>query len=112
MTEYTFEPFKIKAVEAIHVTTREQRETFMREADDGRVEVVPMDQYRGLTAGNREEDSVQGEAARLAVTHYRIMGVGQGRTLLQLRLATGRKNQIRAHLAYKGFPIIGDERTG
>jgi tyrosine phenol-lyase len=32
MTEYTFEPFKIKAVEAIHVTTREQRETFMREA--------------------------------------------------------------------------------
>ena len=32
MAQYTFEPFKIKAVEAIHMTTREQRETFMREA--------------------------------------------------------------------------------
>ena len=32
MAQYTFEPFKIKAVEAIHLTTREQRETFMREA--------------------------------------------------------------------------------
>ena len=32
MVQYTFEPFKIKAVEAIHLTTREQREAFMREA--------------------------------------------------------------------------------
>ena len=32
MAQYTFEPFKIKAVEAIHMTTREQRETFIREA--------------------------------------------------------------------------------
>ncbi len=32
MAQYTFEPFKIKAVEAIHMTTREQREAFMREA--------------------------------------------------------------------------------
>jgi len=32
VVQYTFEPFKIKAVEAIHLTTREQREAFMREA--------------------------------------------------------------------------------
>ena len=32
MAQYVFEPFKIKAVEAIHLTTREQREAFMRDA--------------------------------------------------------------------------------
>ncbi len=32
MAQYTLEPFKIKAVEAIHLTTRDEREAFLREA--------------------------------------------------------------------------------
>ncbi len=52
------------------------------------------------------------EEPRLAVTHYRALATGQGRSLLQLRLETGRKNQIRVHMKEWGHPIVGDERYG
>src|SRR5205814_7500200 len=51
-------------------------------------------------------------APRLAVTHWRLIAAGQGRSLLQLRLETGRKNQIRVHMQQFGHPIIGDSRYG
>ena len=33
-------------------------------------------------------------------------------SVLDVNLHTGRTHQIRAHLAYKGFPIIGDGKYG
>lgn len=51
-------------------------------------------------------------APRLAVTHWRVIAAGHGRSLLQLRLETGRKNQIRVHMQQFGHPIIGDHRYG
>lgn len=47
-----------------------------------------------------------------AATHYRVLRRGQGRTLVELRLDTGRKNQIRAHLEWLGCPIAGDWKYG
>lgn len=44
-----------------------------------------------------------------ARTHYRILERGKIHTLFELSLDTGRKNQIRAHLASKGYPLAGDE---
>ena len=44
-----------------------------------------------------------------AVTHYRVLCRGTVHTLIELDLETGRKNQIRAHLASKGYPLAGDE---
>ena len=44
-----------------------------------------------------------------AVTHYKILCEGKYHTLFELSLETGRKNQIRAHLASKGYPLAGDE---
>lgn len=43
-----------------------------------------------------------------AITHYRVLSRGAHYALLELELETGRTNQIRAHLAYKGCPIAGD----
>lgn len=43
-----------------------------------------------------------------AITHYRVISRGTRYALLELELETGRTNQIRAHLAYKGCPIAGD----
>lgn len=44
-----------------------------------------------------------------AVTHYKIVAAGSVHTMFELSLETGRKNQIRAHLASKGYPLAGDE---
>ncbi len=46
-----------------------------------------------------------GAAAR---THYRTLSSGFGRSLLALRLETGRTHQIRVHLAHIGCPVTGD----
>src|SRR5204862_4697128 len=42
----------------------------------------------------------------------RAAAAGNGRTLLQVRLETGRKNQIRVHMQGIGHPIVGDRRYG
>lgn len=47
---------------------------------------------------------------RHAVTHYRVLKRGKGRTLVQLTLETGRRHQIRVHLSEAGFPIVGDKK--
>jgi len=47
-----------------------------------------------------------------AVTHYRVLKTGAGRSLLELELETGKKNQIRAHMEYIGHSIVGDRKYG
>lgn len=49
---------------------------------------------------------------RLAVTHVRVVRRGRARTLLDLRLESGRKHQIRVQLAERGHPIVGDRAYG
>lgn len=44
-----------------------------------------------------------------ARTNYKILYRGPTHTLFELELDTGRKNQIRAHLASKGYTLAGDE---
>ncbi len=44
-----------------------------------------------------------------ARTNYRTILRGKTHTLFELSLDTGKKNQIRAHLASKGYPLAGDE---
>lgn len=58
---------------------------------------------------SREDDD---DVAKLAVTHYRVVAQAANRSLLLLRLDTGRKNQIRVHMASIGKPIVGDRRFG
>ena len=61
-------------------------------------------------AGGEDEDD--GPAARAATTFFRVIRTGKNNTLLALSLHTGRKHQIRVHLAEAGHPIVGDERYG
>ena len=50
----------------------------------------------------------ESEITRYAVTHYRVLAMGSTRSLVGLRLETGRRHQIRVHLSEAGFPIVGD----
>ena len=50
--------------------------------------------------------------ARRAVTHYATERSAGGRSLLRVTLETGRQHQIRAHLAWLGYPVVGDRRYG
>ncbi len=50
--------------------------------------------------------------AKLAVTHYRLIAESRGLGLIEVRLETGRKHQIRVHLRDMGCPVIGDRKYG
>ena len=43
-----------------------------------------------------------------AITHYRIKERLHDYTCVQVRLETGRTHQIRVHMAYINYPVVGD----
>ena len=43
-----------------------------------------------------------------SVTHYQVLDRFCGHSLVELELETGRTHQIRVHLSYIGYPILGD----
>lgn len=47
-----------------------------------------------------------------AVTHYRVLRAESEFSLLEVRLDTGRKNQIRVHMQSLGHSVVGDRRYG
>lgn len=48
-----------------------------------------------------------------AVTHFQVIGrFGVDYTLVQCRLETGRTHQIRVHMNYIGYPLVGDPKYG
>ena len=49
---------------------------------------------------------------KLAVTYYKTLKKRAPYSMVELSLATGRKNQIRVHMKEAGHPIVGDRRYG
>lgn len=58
---------------------------------------------------NRYSTKKQGHG-ELAITNYEVVGRVRGATVLEVKLETGRRNQIRVHLAEAGHPVLGDPR--
>ena len=54
------------------------------------------------------ERHVDFEKGDRAVTHYQLAEYKNGHSLLSIHLETGRTHQIRVHMKYLGFPLIGD----
>ncbi|KNF09508.1 pseudouridine synthase, RluA family [Gottschalkia purinilytica] len=58
-----------------------------------------------------EEDSIKRvvrEDGKRCITHYKVIERYKNSTLLEVKIETGRTHQIRVHLSYIGYPIIGD----
>jgi len=49
---------------------------------------------------------------KLAHTEYKVLKESDDLSLLEINLLTGRKNQIRVHLADEGHPLVGDRKYG
>lgn len=50
--------------------------------------------------------------SKFAITRYKVLESLKNRSLLEVTLKTGRKHQIRVHLASLGHPILGDRDYG
>ncbi len=68
-----------------------------------KVEVISEEMYKKL---NEPKNYVRTEA------YYEPVEFKKTYTLLKIKLVTGKAHQIRAHLGYLGYPIIGDNKYG
>ncbi len=68
--------------------------------------------YLGETSAHEVFSTQDPQQGKLAVTRYKVLARGQGRSLVEYSLDTGRKNQIRVHSHELGHPIVGDRRYG
>jgi 23S rRNA pseudouridine1911/1915/1917 synthase len=66
----------------------------------------------GRDRGDRTRRSIDTETPREAVTWFEVRERLGARTLLEVRLETGRTHQIRVHLEAIGLPVSGDPVYG
>jgi tRNA pseudouridine32 synthase/23S rRNA pseudouridine746 synthase/23S rRNA pseudouridine1911/1915/1917 synthase len=78
-----------------------------------------MAKKKGTIQSYLEEDenyvvhtSQNSENGKLAITEYEVVKENAQYSLLKINLLTGKKNQIRVHLASEGHPIVGDSKYG
>ena len=58
--------------------------------------------------GSIIERTVDFDHGEEAITHYELVKKENGHSLVSLQLETGRTHQIRIHMKYLGYPLIGD----
>ena len=63
----------------------------------------------GRKEGSIIERTVDFENGESAVTHYKVLDEKNGHSLVSLILETGRTHQIRIHMKYLGYPLIGSK---
>lgn len=72
-------------------------DTFLKEDDDG---------YKVRSVS----ENVKG--SKRAVTEWRVISFAKGVSLVEVKLKSGRKNQIRVHFSEAGHPVVGDVKYG
>jgi 23S rRNA pseudouridine1911/1915/1917 synthase len=108
----------------LFATSKEMREAVMDHWDDAQkvylaiVDSIPDAESSTITQPLRQDKEEYrmhtGEHpdAKPATTRYKTIESRNGKALLEVQIDTGRQHQIRAHLAWLGHSVIGDERYG
>lgn len=104
-------------------------EKIKRKLQDNWKEIVKERTYVALVEGNVQQQegtikswfketkthkvySVPDRNGQLAITHFRKIQSNDQFSLLEAKLETGRKNQIRVHMSDIGHPVVGDKKYG
>ncbi len=66
----------------------------------------------GRDIKNRQKMMVTDINGKDSVTHFKVLKRYTNHTLIECKLDTGRTHQIRAHMAYIGYPIVNDPVYG
>ena len=96
--------FKTRTIERLYTAVA----TGAVEPDQGRFESRLVEDPRNL----RMHSTRRPGEGKEAITEYRVTERLSGATVLAVRLRTGRRNQIRVHLAEAGHPLVGDRQYG
>lgn len=68
--------------------------------------------YQAEDRNRRVQTVADASEGKEAITHYRTIASGRRYSMLEVRLETGRRNQIRVHLSEAGHPVVGDTMYG
>ena len=77
------------------------------EQDDGTIENWLKDNKAYVTYSSPVDNG-----GKLAITHFHVLDRTTDHSLVEFKLETGRKNQIRVHAADMGHPVCGDVKYG
>ena len=68
--------------------------------------------YLAEDRGHRVHSVGDPKKGKLARTRYKVLTESRKYSILEIHLLTGRKNQVRVHLAERGCPVVGDNKYG
>lgn len=63
-------------------------------------------------AGRKKSVASKGRGSKEAITRYSQLSKNRKAALIECQIETGRLHQIRAHMALRGCPVVGDREYG
>ncbi len=100
-----WEETKKKYIAAVHGLCENRSGTITTRLAESRDARPSVSTYRVYSTSDPEK-------GKLSSTAYTVIRTAKNFSLLEIALLTGRKHQIRVHLADMGHPVLGDKRYG